>query len=625
MVVALFAVLVGIAAWNLRPGRDSASAKGLADSVAQEFLWARSRAQSSGQPVAVALPSNAGSLSHCQSVYALEGTTNPRVTRVSNYAGEFPDCVLFSGFWPLDSAQLGDPTSTNSMAPPPLGMRAEGFDPALWGLPDPQEPCLIFLPSGAVVGNRMAQFDGAYHLVACRGVAYGSGNLGGVSLATPSRIGPCHTVTVSLGGEVKVTPGLCAGTLSPGPGFLCATAAAAPPAIASGANQNPTGATVQVTPRPVNLPPGVDATVALGSYLTLQLAATDPDGDRLDCSFTCSQGTVSSTTPVPMAWNGSQWEGTWEWRPPLGATPGTIYVLSWQIRDPRSGSVSGLVGATGRVEVVGGGKILFMSNRDGSWDLFSMNPDGTEVTCLAPLPTTNEYIPRWSPDGSKIAFIADFSGRTEMYTVNVDGTNLKQLTSSGAATCTWLPDGTRLLYVRPNGLNPDTYIMSADGSNDTFHMNHLADATVEVTWRSDESVGIIARSQGAVSQPPEDLFILNPDQTVGANLTATPGDDEAPVMAPDNNGIVWQSNRSGNYEIYYADFDGLALSNVTNLTNNPAADTAPVWSPDGRYVLFTSNRAGNYDIWKLDRSTGIQTRLTSDPGWDMSPSWRPGP
>jgi Tol biopolymer transport system component len=45
-----------------------------------------------------------------------------------------------------------------------------------------------------------------------------------------------------------------------------------------------------------------------------------------------------------------------------------------------------------------------------------------------------------------------------------------------------------------------------------------------------------------------------------------------------NGKIAFESNRSGNYEIYAMDPDG---TGITPLTQNEASDTQPVWSPDG--------------------------------------------
>jgi serine/threonine protein kinase/sugar lactone lactonase YvrE len=60
-----------------------------------------------------------------------------------------------------------------------------------------------------------------------------------------------------------------------------------------------------------------------------------------------------------------------------------------------------------------------------------------------------ERLPRWSPDGTKIAFNSDRSGKYQIWTINPDGTNLQQLTFSeklGTNSAVFSPNGLRLAF-----------------------------------------------------------------------------------------------------------------------------------------------------------------------------------
>ena len=58
--------------------------------------------------------------------------------------------------------------------------------------------------------------------------------------------------------------------------------------------------------------------------------------------------------------------------------------------------------------------------------------------------------------------------------------------------------------------------------------------------------------------------------------------------------LVFESNRSGNFEIYIAELDS---GKVVNLSNHPRQDREPAWSGDGMEVAFVSNRDWNDHIY----------------------------
>ena len=52
-----------------------------------------------------------------------------------------------------------------------------------------------------------------------------------------------------------------------------------------------------------------------------------------------------------------------------------------------------------------GPRILFSSTRDGNSEVYTMNPDGSNVANLSQHPRS-DLNPTWSPDGKKIGFIS---------------------------------------------------------------------------------------------------------------------------------------------------------------------------------------------------------------------------
>jgi len=69
--------------------------------------------------------------------------------------------------------------------------------------------------------------------------------------------------------------------------------------------------------------------------------------------------------------------------------------------------------------------------------------------------SSNDRVPRWSPDGKRIAFQSQRSGRWEIWLMNADGTGARQLTSTGTVqgvvNPVWAPDGRRLAFSEQGG------------------------------------------------------------------------------------------------------------------------------------------------------------------------------
>ena len=73
-------------------------------------------------------------------------------------------------------------------------------------------------------------------------------------------------------------------------------------------------------------------------------------------------------------------------------------------------------------------RIAFASNRDGTWRIYLMDADGTDVTLL-PTGVGDATDPAWSPDGARIAFVSTRSGNPDIWVVNLNGSNLRRLTT----------------------------------------------------------------------------------------------------------------------------------------------------------------------------------------------------
>jgi hypothetical protein len=72
------------------------------------------------------------------------------------------------------------------------------------------------------------------------------------------------------------------------------------------------------------------------------------------------------------------------------------------------------------------GPIVFQSNRDGDWEIYTMNSNGSDETRL----TNNKVYdgqPTFNDTGDKIAFVSTRGGRQQIWTMNSDGSGEPQL------------------------------------------------------------------------------------------------------------------------------------------------------------------------------------------------------
>jgi dienelactone hydrolase len=81
-----------------------------------------------------------------------------------------------------------------------------------------------------------------------------------------------------------------------------------------------------------------------------------------------------------------------------------------------------------------------------------------------------------------------------------------------------------------------------------------------------------------------------------------------PAISPDGKLLAWQTDMNGkDDEIYLANADG---SGARNLTSSAGDDGHPWFSRDGKTIVFESNRTGTWEIWKMDLAGRKCTQLT---------------
>jgi len=171
--------------------------------------------------------------------------------------------------------------------------------------------------------------------------------------------------------------------------------------------------------------------------------------------------------------------------------------------------------------------------------------------------------------------------------------------------------------------SPDTRLTTASGVDLSPSIMQARNGTIWVVWASDRFINyelFYKTSHNNGAQWSQDT-----------RLTIDPNFDSSPSIMQVTDGtiwVVWCSNRTGNYQLFYKTYTGSAWSTEEKQIpiTNPGYDLYPsiMQARNGTiWVVWSSYRTGNYDIfYKTFNGTvwSSDTQLTSDPDCDEVPS-----
>jgi len=268
------------------------------------------------------------------------------------------------------------------------------------------------------------------------------------------------------------------------------------------------------------------------------------------------------------------------------------------------------------------GGIAFTSNRDGSSQIYSVNPDGSGETRLTDDPAIGSA---WSPGGDQIASRCETGGDAYLCVMNGDGSGrhivlFQDIAGADLTDPAWAPSGSRLVFgwerfscddTGDCSLQHDLGQVNADGTGvTTFSRENTTDWSP--AWDPDGSRIAYEQYSGAIRT-------VRPDWT-GDGAIVPSGSD--PDWSPDGSKIAfWRDAPYPNGEIFVVNSDG---TNETRLTNNAVNDFAPAWSPNGTKLVFSS--VGGIFVMNSDgteRTQVVSDATAGGPDWQPIPNRQP--
>ncbi len=307
-------------------------------------------------------------------------------------------------------------------------------------------------------------------------------------------------------------------------------------------------------------------------------------------------------------------------------------------------------------------KIVFDSERDGNFEIYVMNADGSNQQRLTSWERGDQF-PAWSPDGKRITFTSwgrEDGLRAAIFAMDPDGSNVTRLSKligkedaprfpgDQALAARWSPDGKRILFESDrDGNASDIFVMDADGSN----VQRLTTApgsgkfSSDYDWSPDGNWIVFDSNRDGNTR----IYVMAADGSDVKRLTDTPGGN--PTWSPDGKRIIFGSTgdrSSDNWgevlELYVMDADGSNVRRLTYTTDKGESSSHGIWSSDGRKIAFLSGSSakiraggegrqlpaghvspqwwGSREIYVMDADGSNVQRLTFNDAFDGHPRWQ---
>lgn len=213
-------------------------------------------------------------------------------------------------------------------------------------------------------------------------------------------------------------------------------------------------------------------------------------------------------------------------------------------------------------------RLAFSSNQEkpGTDNIYIMNMDGTNRTKITTSQNAKNWSSSWFPDGRRLAFSSNRQGIWQTFTMNDDGSNVKPLVRSNqdVINVEVSPSGSVIAYT----CGKEICLADSDGSNPRVLLqnglpkDHLA-------WSPDSTR--LAYSQLNPSTGKTGVYVLD----LNASPRQLVENGGWPSWSPDGTRIVFSSDMNGVANLYIYDF---ATAQVLRLTTTGAADYTPVWT-----------------------------------------------
>jgi serine/threonine-protein kinase len=187
-----------------------------------------------------------------------------------------------------------------------------------------------------------------------------------------------------------------------------------------------------------------------------------------------------------------------------------------------------------------------------------------------------------SPDGTRLAVHVQGPGGGDIWIKDLDRGPRSRLTVDPAADFRprWTPDGQSLSFISGRGPTLDVYVRPADQTRPAELLVDLDDPVFEAVWSGDGS-WLVLRGGGAGER---DVWAMQVGlDSVPRPLLTSGFDESAVALSPDGRWLAYQSNETGQDEIYVRPFPDVTLGKTPV---SVGGGTMPLWAHSGRELFY---------------------------------------
>lgn len=256
-----------------------------------------------------------------------------------------------------------------------------------------------------------------------------------------------------------------------------------------------------------------------------------------------------------------------------------------------------------------------VTNPNGEeYGLFVVSADSGEIKPLTSLRWGHIASTMWFPDGSGLAMVAKgpeaFDGFQLWHVAYPNGEVhkiLSDLESYGSAL-SLSADGKMLLAVQEQKIN-NVWVAPSNNLSQarqiTFSSKGRRDGWGSIEWTPEGKL-----LYGSIIKNSATIWTMNVEGQDQKQLTST-GYTDSYVSTADGRFIVFQSNRSGAFEVWRSLSDGTEMKQLTAGANN----REPHLSPDGQWIVYSSTQGGMTSLWRVEAEGGDPVQLTDQAAW----------